>query len=258
MDIDELLERTQWDLFWVPPDLTIIDRPELLLLSYPRTAHGLNAVHRLRAPDADMPGLVAEIARHHTGRASRVQLYPSSLRPGVTDALSDAGYAPTHEHSAYTLPTDTQRPPISADLVVHPVDTMARLDDALQVRIQAFGLSEALPSAEERQRYLADCTGPGARVHRFVVYDRHTFAPLSAGGMTTFPDLSFGFLWAGGTISEGRKRGAYSALITARVQRASQRGIARVGLYARLGSSAPILARQGFERHGPMVHWNHP
>ena len=255
MNIDELIERTQWDLFWVPPDVTIVDRPELLLLAYPHSARGLNAVHRLRAPDAVLPGLIDEIAAHHSGRLSRVQLYPSNIRPAQDRVLSAAGYTRSHEHFAYTLHTDAPRPAPPADLVAHPVDSMARLTDAIAVRITAFGLDEAPPSGDLRRRYLADCTGPHTRVHRFVVYDRHTHTPLSSGGMTVFPALSFGFLWAGGTVATGRKRGAYTALVTARMQRAAALGIEQVGLYARVGTSAPILARQGFTRHGPMVHW---
>ncbi|MFT5686494.1 MAG: hypothetical protein ACI8RZ_007450 [Myxococcota bacterium] len=255
MNIDDLLERTQWDTFWVPPDLTVIDRPELLLLSYPRSAHGLNAVHRLRAPDADLPRLIDEIAAHHAGRSSRVQLYPSNIRPALTRALTDAGYVLAHRHDAYTLATDSDRPSLRPGLIVHPIDTLARLSDANTVKAAAFGLAESPPDAETQRRYLADCTGPSARVHRFVAYDAATSQPLSAGGMTTFPDLSFGFLWAGGTVPEGRGRGAYTALVTARVLRAQALGIARVGLYARLDSSAPIVAAQGFSRHGPMHHW---
>ena len=30
MNVDETIERTQWDFFWVPDDVEIVDRPELL------------------------------------------------------------------------------------------------------------------------------------------------------------------------------------------------------------------------------------
>ena len=258
MDIDQLLERTQWDLFWLPSGVTVIDRPELLLFSHPQGAQVLNAVHRLRASDRHLPSLIDEISHHHSGSPSRVQLYPSNIRPALSRALADAGYALTHEHLAYTLTTDARRPPLPDELEVRCVDTIERLRDACRVRGSAFGEDDALPEEEVLQRYLADCTGDRARVHRFVVYDRPSGQPISAGGMTTFPKLSFGFLWSGGTVPEARLRGAYTAAVSARMERAAALGIERIGLYARAGSSAPILARQGFTQHGPMHHWIRP
>ncbi len=258
MSTDDLIERTQWDTFWVPPSVSIIDRPELLLLSCPESVHGLNAVHRLRAADADLPRLLDEVAAHHTGRSSRIQLYPSSIRPAMDRALTSAGYTLTNRHDAYTLLTDTRRVPTAAGLVVRPVDRLDRLVDAITVAHSAFGRDEPMPDADTLSGYLHDCTAPDARVHRFVVYDEATGQPLTSGGMTVYRDLSFGFLWAGGTVPEGRGRGAYTALVTARVRRAAACGIAQVGLYARLETSAPIVAAQGFSRHGPMHHWTRP
>jgi hypothetical protein len=255
MSIDALIEQTQWDTSWVPAEVTVIDRPELLLLSHPRSIHGLNAALRIDAPDAALPRLVDEIARHHAGRSSRVQLYPSSIRPALDRVLEGAGYTLTHRHHACTLTTTAPRPPIPDDLVVHPVETLGRLADAMTVSSLAFGRDEPLPDTDVMRGYLAACTGPTARVRRFVVYDRQTGHPLSSGGMTLFPDLSFGFLWAGGTVAEGRGRGAYTAAVTARVHAAAAAGLSLVGLYARQGTSAPILDRQGFTRHGPMLHW---
>ena len=34
-DINALMERTQWDRFFVPPDTRIVDRPELLYTATP-------------------------------------------------------------------------------------------------------------------------------------------------------------------------------------------------------------------------------
>ena len=53
MNADQLLERTQWDTFWVPPDTAVVDRPELLFTAHPGGAPMLNAVHRVRAHDRE-------------------------------------------------------------------------------------------------------------------------------------------------------------------------------------------------------------
>ena len=57
------------------------------------------------------------------------------------------------------------------------------------------------------------------------------------------------------TVREGRGRGAYAAVVAARLHEAARAGCGLVGMYAREGTSAPIVERQGFEKHGPMVTW---
>ena len=97
--------------------------------------------------------------------------------------------------------------------------------------------------------------------------------PVSGGGLNLYPDLGFGFLWAGGTVPDGRGRGAYRALLGARVQAARDAGLRAVGLYARVNtsprareprtprSSDPAALRagkrlppSGLKRPGPLSH----
>jgi hypothetical protein len=56
-------------------------------------------------------------------------------------------------------------------------------------------------------------------------------------------------------VPEARGRGAYSAVLAARAKRAAQLGLRYIGLYAIGDTSAPIVARQGFARHGAMTYW---
>ena len=49
-----------------------------------------------------------------------------------------------------------------------------------------------------------------------------------------------------------------SAVIAARVALATQLGITRVGLYARLDTAAPVVVKQGFAQHGLMNYWDRP
>lgn len=73
--------------------------------------------------------------------------------------------------------------------------------------------------------------------------------------MTMFPDLGFGLIWAGGVVPEHRGHGVYTALLAARVRDALAHGIHTVGLYAKVETSSPIVAAQGFERHGSMTYY---
>lgn len=256
MDADQILEQTQWDTFWVPPTATVVDRPELLYVSHPEDTPTLNVVNRIRAADAALPGLLAEASAAHAGRRSRVPVVPQIRRPALLAALRDAGYAPGDEHDAYVIATDAARKPLAHGLRVRRVDDLPTLDDAIAVANQAFERDER-PSAAERRVYLDGCADPAGRVHRFVVYDRDG-VPLTTGGITTFAALDFAFLWGGGTVPAGRGRGAYSALVTTRLQQARALGIAAAGLYARLNTSAPIVAAQGFTRYGRNTFWVRP
>ena len=55
-----------------------------------------------------------------------------------------------------------------------------------------------------------------------------------------------------------RGRGAYRALLQARVLEARRLGLGAVGLYARVATSWPIVSRLGFETLGTMVNWDRP
>jgi hypothetical protein len=50
MHLDETLERTRWDLFWLPRGVRVVDRPDVLYLASPGGADYVNVVARVRAP----------------------------------------------------------------------------------------------------------------------------------------------------------------------------------------------------------------
>jgi GNAT superfamily N-acetyltransferase len=64
-----------------------------------------------------------------------------------------------------------------------------------------------------------------------------------------------GFLWGGGTLPEARGRGAYRAVLAARMRRARELGLGWVGLQARADTSWPVVRRLGFQSDGSMVSW---
>lgn len=257
MTPDEVLERTQWDFFWVTPDATVVDRPEIAYVSCVRDVQYLNTVTRTRATTAQLPALMAEVGEAHAGVRSRWLVCPTPGRSALEGALATAGWHPEWELDAYTIHVDRYRPRPAAGLQVMKVASRADLLRWFDVSDRAFE-EERVPSDEEVQLELLRCTRPGARVSRYVVSDLHTGEPICAAGMNLYPDLQFGFLWAGGTVPEARGRGAYSAVVAARIAHARDLGFERVGLYARTSTSAPIVAKQGFEAGGRMVYWGRP
>lgn len=252
LSVDEVLERTQWDFFWLPEDARVVEREALLYSVCERDVLGLNVVKRTRAEPHRLPEAVDEVVQAHRRVQSRWMVTPSCARPELEACLSDAGYVRGHTHVASALEVHQLDVKLSNDLSARGVVDLAGMRDWIAVSNAAFG-RQLTRDPRFLVRELAQCTGPGARVHRFVVYEGET--PISSGGLSVFPELSFGFLWAGGTRPEARGRGGYRALLAARATRASELGLKRVGLYARVETSAPVVARVGFEEHGFMTYW---
>lgn len=245
----ELLERTQWDTFWVPADAEVVDRPELLLLGCPRPSPMLNAVLRARG---DMAARLAEVLAHQGQRATRWMVTDTVDAGPVEGLLARSGWRPGDEHEVRVLPVRSWGG--GPRLEVRPVGTLDELRACVDVAARAFGGPPRVTEAELAADLRA-CT-TGGRVHRFVAW--LDGVPVGSGGLTAFPDLGFGLLWAGGVVPEARGRGAYTALLDARVARARALGLGAVGLYARVGTSAPIVARFGFGAHGRMRFWDRP
>ncbi len=249
MDPDELLERTQWDTFWVPDDCRVVDRPELKVLASPRDVSYLNAVVRTRG--GDLAGAVAEVSRLHAGVRSRWMVGPRSGGRALEVALASGGYEPTVDHWGYSVEVAGFRARGSGE--TRRVEDLDGLRAWVSVNQRAFW-RDLMKTEAELELELAQCTGPGARVHRVVGY--LDGEPVSCGSMTSFAGMRLGFFWSGATIESARGRGVYSSVVAERVRWAAELGLTRVGLYAVTTTSAPIVDRQGFERHGSMVFWD--
>jgi hypothetical protein len=254
---DHVLELTQEDCFWLPQEGNVIERPELLVLYSSRDIQYLNTVIRVRGTEEELPALVKEVSELHRSVRSRWVLTPGNQSKTLETLLTREGYTAGHRHHGYVMPVKEYQPKFSEHLVWKRVETLQELKDCEEVTLQSFGSATRL-SEEELERELVHCTGPDARVLRVVVYDKNSGKAVSSGGMNLYPTLDFGFLWAGSTIPEARQRGAYTTLMSARISLAGEMGLTAVGLYARQGTSAPIVAAQGFLQCGLMVQWDRP
>ncbi|MBH23528.1 MAG: hypothetical protein CMH57_03490 [Myxococcales bacterium] len=256
----ERFELAAADMFWVPPEVEVIERPEI---TYTRSANPnplYNAVARSRAGSlAEVRRLVSEVLAAHGG-ASRWRVFSHVEAPGLVDALTEAGYAKTHEHKLMVFPVERELGGREADprWRVARIETVEQLLDCREVTERAFERPMPHASRERLEEELAGCADPDGRVARFVVYDRASGEAASAGGLTLDPRFGLGFLWAGGTVPEFQGQGAYSMLIRARLDHARAAGLSHVGLYARLDTSAPVVARRGFTCEGRMDWWERP
>ncbi len=256
LSMDARIEASQWDPFWLPPWARVVDRPALRYTASDQDQHALNQVTRVRAlPGVSLAALVDEVSRAHAGVTSRWLLAPASQLPGLPPLLERAGWSFEHTHHLRVLDTSAT---VAVPPGVHatPVTDADGLRDCIRVAEAAFSRAPGAIRAERVADELAALDR--GRVHRFVARDRETGTPLASAGLNTFPALGVGFLWGGGTHPDHRGRGAYRALVAARLDRARALGCGAVGVYARDTTSDPILAGLGFVRHGTMLTWLRP
>jgi hypothetical protein len=257
-DMDIVLEQTQCDFWWQPSDVTVEHRPEISYLHAPRPTRLYNNVVRVRAPSDQHLRLIEEVNEAHGDGPSEWRLATPSLSDQLEAALLGAGYEMREECIATTMAVTASRPPAPAGIEVRHVQTTEGLIDQYKTISRAFNRADQPVSEADLAHHLQLSTGPNARCHRFVAYDTDTDEPLCAAAFNSYPDLGFGFLWGGGTVTQARGRGVYTAIMTARMAHARQLGLTHVGLYALTTTSAPILARQGFDAHGRLRMWTRP
>ncbi len=250
--IDKILETATADCFWVPPDVHIVDRPELSYIYSQRPSMNFNRVLRARPSQAAPHRLVAEVLKAHGDGNSQWTLNAMSDTPPMRLALQDAGYKEGALHHAYAIEVDAydRRPP--KDVQVNPVESVDDLRTLYEIRSAVFDTDLAL-TRRDLERELDACTGPDRRVARFVAH--RNGEPAGSAGMTFFDDLQFALIWAGGVIEDHRGNGVYTALLAARAHLARRRGLHRLGLYAVENTSAPIVDAHGFERHGHLQYF---
>jgi hypothetical protein len=132
---------------------------------------------------------------------------------------------------------------------VERVATTGALREWHGVLAAAFGQARDLTEAELEEELAT------RRVVRVLARDRRNGDPVSAGGLNLFPALGLGFLWGGGTVPHARGGGAYTAVVDARVGIARAAGLRFVGMYARVETSWPVVARLGFASDGRNDTW---
>ncbi len=140
-DAADRLERSQWDLFWVPEDAVVHDRPELLYVSCPHDLPHLNAVTRTDPTHPDLDALVGEGRRAHAAVRSRWSVPLRIADDRLHGALERGGYEPKSEHDGRAIETGAFVPrPASKCEVVKWVGLYAVMTTSSPiVRRQGFG-----------------------------------------------------------------------------------------------------------------------
>jgi GNAT superfamily N-acetyltransferase len=226
------------------PDLRVIERPGWMQIITPSfTAGGFNDVsHAVLTADTADAVIAETIATYRgAGLQFRWTVGPDSAPPDLGDRLARAGLVPAAAvaMARSTAPLESPAPAHDDPAIRIAVVDASNVDAFTATSADGWGFPDRAPFAtanaaalsdpERHRLYLATVDGEPAATAACVMFPRSVY------------------LIGGVTRERFRRRGLYHALVAARLADARARGIPLATSHARADTSAPILARLGFE-----------
>jgi len=241
---------------WTPYDATVATSDDVSVVVY----QGKGTVQRAYGDDSAR--LVAQALRltgANGGDAVVFSVHPGTVPGDLGDELTRRGSEIVGEHdiSAYDLSRGLPELDVPGDITVERVDTAAQLAEVYPIAAAVFGQPIASPEfqAAEAEELAAQVAPNGGRtIFRYLV--RIDGVPVGAAGLTVEEGVAK--LWGAGVLAEARGRGAYRALLAARLTQAAALGARFALVKARIGTSSPILRKAGFVVYGREVQHQLP
>ncbi len=235
---------------WVPEGAPHVLNDEYVVVAYPDYFLTPTSA-RVFGSERDAVDLADEISAvaRELGRDRLWWRLSAFTRPsGLEPELVRRGATVVDRMDVLALPLEDGVPDLAVpdDVEVRRADDEPTVRDAILIGNDAFGGEE--PTAEqvatalaETQRGLADGSGG-----RWVAYVDGR--PAGTGGFTLADDVCR--LWGGSTHGALRGRGAYRAVLAARLEAARAAGATLALTHGVVDTSSPILRRIGFTRYG--------
>ena len=221
-------------------DTRIIERPGFWQIVTPSlTRGGMNDVMCTELPEETADAIIDEtIASYERlGILFRWTIGPGTKPFDLADRLARRGLQRTESFGVARATSHAAS--AGAGAVTVEEVSLANVDEFTRVMAEGWKM-DAAPLAPLHRRMLAD---PAQRNHLFLA--RHEGI---AGGVGGYVALERSAHLIGAVALPGlRGRGLYRAIVDARLRHAEARGLALATSVARAETSAPILARLGFE-----------
>ena len=251
MDLMTRLQQAAAQTWWLPPSASIHEDDECSYYEH----GGSYRVVRFSPHPKRQDACLRTICERAGAAPLSFDYFSHQHGADLADRLVDFGFTPGIRYEARAIHVDAYLKVPPSGLTVIRVETLAQIKQAYATRSAVFGDGQT-DTDETLERYLRNATGPAARAPQFIVQDQITGEIVSQAGMSIYPELGVAFLFAGGTLKAGRGRGAYTALVAARIEYARSIGLEYVGLFADEHTSSPIVERHGFDCVGEMRVWN--
>ena len=243
---------TAWS--WVPDFARSVRTDEYLVVAYPETFLTPTGARVLESVDAgrDPRDLVDEVhaVARDLGRDRLWWTVSDTTRPvDLEDEIVRRGGTVVERSDVLAFDLSQGRVPdlgVPGDVEVHRVVDRGDVLESLVISQLAFGGNEPDDaevdlSVAEVDRGLAD--GSSGRVLASV-----GGRPASTGGWTLAGPVAR--FWGAGTHPDLRGRGAYRAVLEARLQHVVGAGATLALTHGRVETSSPILRSVGFRRYG--------
>lgn len=222
------------------PDTQIIERPGWWQMITPSlTRGGMNEVACTELPEESADAVIDETLATYARQGLRFRW---TVRPGArpADLAERLARRGLERSEALVMARSTAGAPAEYDEFVTVEEVgPANVDDFTRVMAEGWG-AEPGPLDALHRRLLAD---PAGRNRLFLA--RHRGA--AAATASYMASERSAYLVGAVALPAHRGRGLYRALVHARLRHAEARGLALATSVARAETSAPILARLGFE-----------
>jgi GNAT superfamily N-acetyltransferase len=226
------------------PDTEVIDRPGWFQILTPSFRQGgLNEVSFAQI-DGDVDAVIdATLARYESlGLRFRWAIPPGTRPADLGERLRKRGMTEETSILMVAAIADVHIAP-PPDITVVPVD-LGNLEAYAETNAAGWGVDPA-PMIAFNRHLLANPTGIH---HSFLAYQDGR--PVAAANYAALGRSAY--FMGGVVLPEFRGRGAYRALLAARLDHAAARGIPLATTHARRTTSAPILAALGFQQIGEL------
>lgn len=223
------------------PDTRIIERPGWWQILTPSlTRGGMNEIICDALPEGDAGAIIDEAIEQYRslGLLFRWTIHPWTTPPDLGDRLARRGLVRSSSFAMARL-TAGAGPADEGPITVEHVD-LTNVDEFTRVmaggwesdpaQLHPLHLRMLSDPANRNQLFLARYEGAAAAVGCYIALGRSAY------------------LIGAVVLSPHRGRGLYRALVNARMRHASTRGIELATSVAMADTSAPVLARLGFER----------
>ena len=172
--------------------------------------------------------------------------------PATFDLLNQRDYEPFEFTSVMFQPIEDALKTLPSEPSPIEVRTVSSDEIGLWAETSARGWAADMPELGAFMRTFGETTARKASGHSFLAILDGT--PIATGGLTIHDGVA---LFAGAsTISEGRRKGAQSALVEARVRVAAEKGCALLMMCALPGSTSQRNAeRRGFRIAYTRIKW---